>query len=352
MSTKQAIANLVLEGKTKEAIDLVLTKYPADNAMATYMFYTQIKRSIYLNNANRNPDYDIKLRWLLSRDLSAKDANKVRAALQLSLQEQNALHKKKTAYLSNPDMNRLFKAIKPIVDPYYHFVLPKEIVDQYTKARNAKMVEGQMRTTQPSEYYQFSATEMNVIADTAINHLSVTTMTKPLHWYNMVVALEIVTGRRAVEVCSTMVLSPTSHPYQAYVTGLAKQTGSPTTAIIPLLAPYDQVNEALQRMRAFRSTYAQGNVTTNSATATVRLFGRKLVHTQKRGIYAEVGYQRRHQSEFFPTASKIYWTSQALVHGTKTAPLGATPAYMVFDINQTVSSSTSKSIMPIPVMTW
>lgn len=349
--TKQSIIDLVLGNKPKDAVEMLLSKYEdrENKLMAIITYASQIRRSIYTNDANRHPHYETKMRWLLTRDISDEDANKVRAALQLPLQRQHMLHQGKKPYLSDWAMNRLFKAIKPIVDPYYEFILPSSILQAYKNRKRTQEVDQQMRIHKPSDHYSFTDDEINSIVDAAKGVVLHTVPTNITQYYNLLAALQIVTGRRSEEMVRNVIFTKVSHPFQAKVEGLSKQTsGDMDGTIIPLLMPFETVEKAIDRLRSYRNSYNNPNVSQGTSRACYRIFGRKLVHTQKRAIYTEAGFARRKENGFLPSATKYFWTAQALGHNTS-GRLTATHAYMTLDVAHEVSSSVALRSITIPM---
>lgn len=121
----------------------------------------------------------------------------------------------------------------------------------------------------------------------------------------------VLSGRRLCEIVQCMTWEPDTS-FTARVDGLAKNHQG--SAVIPLLCPYEDFDELMTKIREHQLPMT--STTHRLRPAFTRVFGEWLGHSERRNIYGEAGYNMRHETGFFPMASKIMWIDKALAHST------------------------------------
>lgn len=317
----KAIAGLIREGSPEEAMNQLLQRYknPSQSAYAIYSAWKCVRRILYTDERNRSKDYNTKMEWLAGHVKDPAEATRVMAVTQLPLSKQHSLHSRKLRFLHNKDYDRLFKSIKPLTSAFYAFKLPTELVSEYEKQKRDVVVEQQLHKRKSPEYYTFTDKEIEDIVEWALQRVNDVGISNSTDYYEVALALQLLTGRRNREVAESMTLLPTSHSMQAHVHGIMKKPTDTTVFIIPLLGQYNKVSDALDELRLFKEKhddyFSQGVI-----RASKRVFGRNLTHTQKRSIYIEYGYKHRERLGYFPSSTKLYWSSNALCHEFTVSP--------------------------------
>lgn len=327
------IAELVKNDQTEEAMQMLLSRYQDldKDVCRLYSAWKAIRRLIYTDEANRAADYQKKMHWLCDHIKSPGDSNAIIAVLQLPLSRQHALHSQKMSYLEDREYNMLFKSIRPLIPQFYKFNLPDHVKSVYElKSRNIQ-IKQQLHEHKDKTHYNFTLSEIDNMIEWAKRTVDgVEVINSSTQYYNVALALQLLTGRRNNELAYRMVLIPTSHPMQATVVGISKKTDPHTTHMIPLLYDFSKIEHALHRLRDFSDSmtpyFSQG-----ITKASKRVFGRNLVHTQKRSIYAETAYRNRKDNEYMPNATKMFWIANALCHDFVPS---ATQQYQTIEIKE------------------
>ena len=241
-------------------------------------------------------------------------------------------------------MNRLFKAITPVQAPFYDFKLPAEIGELRRKRVNENDEARQAHKIGEKSTYEISVIDAIGIVEKA-REVILDNIGSITDWYNNVAAIQILSGRRTYEVICSLFYTPASLPFQANVVGIAKKHQLKVDGYeqhtIPLLCPYSEFEKAMDRIRQYKPYNPDTDDATeitpmhsrSIATATKRLFGRRLNHTQKRNLYAEMAWRRRHIENLFligeQSCSKHTWFSRALCHDFN---LETTSRYQILNI--------------------
>lgn len=214
--------------------------------------------------------------------------------------------------------------MRPMNDYFYEFKLPQEHMEECQRRRAAKDVDKQSRawkvSTQELESFRTKAVARLREYLGQENHKS---------YQEALVALQVVCGRRAIEVLQTMEIEQdVTNPMLALVRGLTKDKEYDPDEVqlwkrIPLLCEYELFELAFDKMRrelpesvrTAPSHFATGILSRRILKATTRVFGQPLYHAQKRNIYIDLTYNDRHSNRFMEgDPTKYIWGKKALCH--------------------------------------
>lgn len=325
-------ARMVIEEREPEkAMSELIKRYddPIKCCQSIYSMWSRVRSVIAKDENNRNKYYHDRMKVLLRLiPRSSPDYDLVKKLKECgSLAQQHQVHASRRKFLSDLDLDKKLKLIKPLKAVVYRFVLPPEIAS----ARNEKLIENakrqQFHQDRPKEEYVFSSSEVEGILTIAKETLDECRELKSYkRFYELVVALQVLSGRRNIEILSTLVAVPSTHPYQLEVAGIAKK--SPIKdygyCVIPLLVPSTDFIRGLGLARDFldyKEPVSQEVLNSRHSNkiglASRRIFGRKLTHTMKRNIYLELAYKRRDENGYLvgdQSCSKSVWCAMALCH--------------------------------------
>lgn len=328
---KARLAYTVMEEKDPEkALGDLLALYsdPYESAAAICSTIANTRRLITRQERYRHPEYEAKLVALMSTmDKWSEDHQRLERLLCAPLAKQQGVFMSRAKYLESPEADEALKQLRPVQDPVYDFVAPGPIMRAARVQREARIMGQQYHTNRERSFYRFSITEAEQYLSTARSVLRCP-VDSPSAYYELVASLGILTGRRNYEIMVTLGMYPGPTVLQASVVGICKKAFGreryETPCCIPLLAPYDDVWNALEKLRAYRSyevnddcTVVSGHSSKGISRACKRLFGRVLTHTQKRNIYSEMAYRDKENNGFRTGAnscSKNAWIAAALVH--------------------------------------
>lgn len=205
------------------------------------------------------------------------------------------------------------KRVKLFKDPYYEFVTPDNIVEQYKNYKSENIIRAHNHQKKPKNNYTFSEVEIDAMIDQAVKYInSEIDCSNKINSLKMMDCLSLLTGRRKWEIASTLQIktSPNSD-YQAYVRGLCKNplsslNGDPEWVPIPLLAHISVITSGILKARIYKhesGKYAYRN----------KIFPR-MTHTEYRNIYQDRAYKDRHINKFLDgvSCSELAWKMQAL----------------------------------------
>lgn len=305
---------------------LVCYDDPFASASKLCSMIANTRRFITSQDRYRHPDYVSKVQELMSpMHRWSEDYQRLEFLLHAPLRRQQSVYISKIPYLVNDAADSLLKEIRPCQDPFYEFVLPRQIMREARAQREQRMLGQQYHMNHERDFYQFSVAEGQQYITTARSVLR-NTIDSPSSYYEMIAAVGFLTGRRNYEVMVTINLYPGPMILQANVVGLCKKGISrqyEAPVPIPLLAPYPEIDEALYKIRNYRSYedrdcgVVSGNSSRGISRACKRLFGRVLSHTQKRNMYSELAYRDKENNGFCvgnQSCSKNAWVAAALGH--------------------------------------
>lgn len=347
MNTAEAYAYIIIVKKDPQrAIDDLLKNYQNTrlDAMAIYSTWVRTRQLIVRNDGNKDPEYAKHISELVELVTDREDAEKLLKLLDSPLRDQHRIQQQKLPFLKDKRVNRLLKAITPVLPSFYEFKLPRHIVEQRMKRVRENDEARQAHQLGDKAAYEISDNDAIRMIDKA-REVILDNIGSITDWYNNVAAIQILSGRRTYEVICSLLYTPASQPFQANVVGIAKSNKLKVDGYeqhtIPLLCPYADFEKAMDRIRQYKSYNPDTDDATeitpmhsrSIATATKRLFGRRLNHTQKRNLYAEMAWRRRNTENMFLTGdqscSKHTWFSRALCHDFN---LETTTRYQVLTI--------------------
>jgi hypothetical protein len=318
------LTRLVNHRDPEDAIRLLLSYYSNHerDAIAIFSSWGRIRRRVYMDDDNRDPSYLASIQDLLQHAHTHSDVIKLNSLLKASLQVQHRTYTQAKPYLTDHDLDMELKEIPACFEEFYQFQLPSHIVDFYHEARISNDIATQTHSKHDRDRYSLSQEEADVIISVSIDVLQAE-INSVSDYYENVVALQVLSGRRNAEILFSLVWSPASHPYQATVTGLTKSKsidGITRQHTIPLLCRYELFDKAMTRLRAYRlyeSIHDTHNAAKPISSAAERLFRRRLAHSEKRNLYSEMAWRNREQNGFLigdQSCSKHYWIAMALGH--------------------------------------
>lgn len=297
---------------------------------------------------NRHPNFYNAVDSLFDDDYAFDDKDKITAFRNMRLQDQHKISEMNKPYLQDELEDNILKGIPVLIQEFYQFVLPDEVMIQHFKERKEKDMKRLQHKTKPTDFYNIDKEKIDAILAQAKDILTWPAPTTNVAYLDTINALNILTGRRNIEIVKLSDFKPGPNPYQALVNNLAKQTGdflSTEYRAIPLLAPYDSIKTKFDQLRAFQDLSEMPNhevsvMMANLSKRAHRLFGVKLVHTQKRQIYAELAWSQRHQNQFTmdsndpeTSSSKYLFMAKALGHNIPIGYLPATIAYQTMNFD-------------------
>lgn len=328
MTTAAVLAKLA-DRDPDGAIQVLLGRYDpiADASRLVGAYYNARRR--YLNNdSNRRAEYEQEIRALIRDVTSASDSpdtdteediRRLNRLLTCSLLEQNRVYgSPKSQYLLNEEADQILHTINPACKFFYDYVLPESIILESRKTAVARRVTRMLQAD--GKEYNFQLAELEEMVRIARDELN-STITRARDYYRMIIAVQLVSGRRTVEVLQAMHYSAGPTPFQARVSGITKGRALKHEEVynIPLLVPYSSFASAMDKIRAYRTiegTSFDKPMTTARCSIlhyAKQLFGRSLTHTQKRNIYLEMAYRDKENNGFIAQGcSREAWCKLAL----------------------------------------
>lgn len=351
--TSLLVRTIIEQSNPKEASKILIHKYNdgepdylTRRSKAIYSTWSRVRSLVVSNEDNRNPRYTVRLTNLLRNVLPQhhKDRPLLQKLFESSLRQQHAVYCDKKAYFKDPEVDAAVKRVKPANPLLYDFVLPKE-VQEARKEQIAKtaILHQQHRLKHKEEYVMPRAqvdgfinssiqllesldSRYNTIIEESPTEAACSRRVKQLA-FDTVIALQMLTGRRNHEVLSSLKIQPKPEcPYQAICTGILKNDklkADGRTYTIPLLAHYHLIERGLQFVRKYivipetmTASVVNSMTSKNIITASKRLLGKELHHTQRRNLYIDTAWDRRKQNEFLSGQSccKAVWTARGLSH--------------------------------------
>lgn len=275
-----------------------------------------------MNDIYRNVSYLASIRQLLQVARLQSDKQKLQELLNASLQTQHRVYTQAKPYLLDYDLDMELKEIPACFESFYQFQLPSHILDYYHYSRENNDISTQTHSKLDRDRYSLTQEEADriVLVSTECIQDDIRSVAS---FYENVVSLQVLSGRRNAEILYTLIWAPASHPYQTTVAGLTKSKsadGLDRPYTIPLLCSYELFDRAMNRVRNYRS-YSSIEDTHSAAKyilkASERMFGRRLAHSEKRNLYSEMAWRRRQENGFLTgeqSCSKHYWVAMALGH--------------------------------------
>jgi hypothetical protein len=299
--------------------------YEVRPARAAYNAFHQVRKLIYDNDCNRNKYYEDRVLAFIeshSDRLTEDDQAKLKKLLRSSLRYQNQVENGRYRFLSSQDLDIELRNIRSCIAPLYKFLLPVDVRTQALSILSTRRKSGKDREDRTE--FKISKSQIDDIIEVARNRIKTYTITRRTNQYpELLMSLMILTGRRSVEVAMmTSFIKVENEPYQAIVTSLSKERfpDEGRSGTIPLLAPFDDIMNALKSVRDFKQFKSHRDFDRRACSllpkASLRLFGIKLSHSLRRNIYLEASYSRREMENHFMIQDhavvKRQWMSYAL----------------------------------------
>jgi len=248
--------------------------------------------------------------------------------LGMPLHRQEFVYKSKRQYLSDRNLDNELKTIPPLKQYIYDFALPPEWIILRCQHQTDIALEKQARGSNisPDKVHDMMERAARVMFNYEESERNV---------FDLVVALQLLTGRRQIEVMNLSSISPVhGKPYLAKVKSLAKSSSrdvfGENEVTIPLLCPYKDIEHAWDIMRSeidpLVHDLPQHEITktfgSHCQCARNRVYGKLngkiLCHTQMRNMYAELAWEDRSLNGFLNgEGTKHHWIGQALGHELK-----------------------------------
>lgn len=303
--------------------------------------WKQARMQILHNETNRDPQFEDRVLSLMRRSTSRSDEELLDTFMNMSTADQHKILIRKKPYLRDMNHDTELKTYSPLIKEFYMFSFPTDMEMWFRELESSRNKKAVMHDLAPSDEYTVSKDDIDFILETSIDTIRIVSISTIKQYFEVVVALQILTGRRSTEIINSLQIQQCPHKYQALVKGILKDfTRLDTVITIPLLYDYETIENALNIVREYRDYSELSNIEIHNATsssvlnASVRLFNRRLTHTQKRNIYAEIAFsQRMTHNLFFPICSKEAWVSLALGHSTGNSSIGTTQRYQLMNIN-------------------
>lgn len=345
MAVQRNLARILVDRIVKQrdpegAVEYMLRQYPDHkaSARAIYSMWTRVRKILLDEELVCNDHYLPRLQNLIDEAVYEEDRIKLTKLLSCSLADQHKVTISSAPFLLDEEMDDWLKCLEPCDIIFHSFQLPTEIANERFRQERSRAKLNQEHRLKAKSAYKITESELdemfNVAADVVRFAPDITSTKK---YYEVVVALQLVSGRRNYEIMSSLEYHPGPPPfeYQATVAGICKKSidelveGSQEEYVIPLTVEYRLFKVAMDEVRKFKSLRGMSPTEVNSSygasvlAASGRLFGRRLTHSQKRNLYVEKAYKMRTINQFCvgdQSCSKHRWAARALCHVSVRAP--------------------------------
>lgn len=316
----------------------MLSQYPDQkaSARAIYSMWTRV-RKIMLDEELVCGDYYLpRLEKLIDEATIEEDRIKLEKLKACSLSDQHKVSISTTPFLEDEDLDDWLKSLEPCDMLFHRFQIPSDICHERFKQERSRAKLNQEHRLKARSQYKITEQQLEEIFDLAADVVQFAVdITNTKKYYEVVVALQLVSGRRNYEIMSSLEYHPGPTPYQAVVSGICKKTidelveGVEDEYVIPLTVEYSLFKRAMDNIRKFKSLRGLSPSQVNSSygasvlAASDRLFNRRLTHSQKRNLYIEKAYKMRNINQFCigsESCSKHRWAAMALCHASVRAP--------------------------------
>lgn len=315
----QQCIELIKKGMPQKAVEMVMAS--SDNDSIRYNKWTQIRRLLYLDESNRNPNYYDNMALLCEYpEITKEIQEQLEDIMDDTLQNQNRIHGYKKQIISDQRIDVIFKDIRPLFDFYYDFNLQADVKFQRKRQQHQQRVNKVDSTT------VMATTDAQEIVDTAISIMNMRYYDSLQEIWRLVSALLIVSGRRNVDILYLAEFEAGPTEYQARVKNLSKLEAQDWVCI-PLLCKYNLFKSRLDTIRqALQDSpfHDHGDVTklSNEYGYITRhmhaIAGKRFNHTLRRNIYIELAWSKRHEQSRFlvgdHAVAKHRWAQYALCH--------------------------------------
>lgn len=310
----------------------------------------RVRYLIMHDDANRRPDYITDLKFAFKDvPMSSSDFTKLGELMGMPLFKQHKVYMDRRPYFSDDELNKRLKEIKPLPPAFYEFGLPEEYAAAKRKHVLKRAEDKQKQQVKDKSFYTITTEEVNriiALANATVYKHAILHAYEPLtnsnDYFDLFVSIQLMCGRRAFEIGKTLRYMPGPTEYQARVSGICKNDhGGEDWINIPILCKYEWFKAAMDKLRAFNDYSVcdviqfSAAVSSKQAPADMRVYSRRLVHTQKRNLYSELAWSQREQSRFLvgeESVAKNVWIGMALGHRLNFHNISTTASYQVMNI--------------------
>lgn len=343
---KKILHVLFVENNPTRALDILFSSFkdPAGkDAPFVYQAWKNVRRAIFQEpDRYAHPHYEHRMMTLQKKAFPwEKDFETIGKIINAPVGTRIRYQQNKNPRfnLDNEDLNKEFKTINVLQDVFYEFTLPDAYSLAWTEYCKQANLDQQRRKRRSPSYYNFTDEDAERFVTTATKYLSDLTP-EQAHKTDIICALQILTGRRCKEICSTATIYPVpGEPYQFKMKGMAKQDAviqqdNTETPVFPLLCPYPMVENGFRILRTILSSSSPVPCASSIHDHQIKMFGVKLTHTQYRGIYTSLAYKHRHTNHFHADVSRDLFHVLSLGHTqTRVTP---TQLYTTITVNPDV----------------
>ena len=343
MAVQRNLARILVDRIVKArdpegASEYMLSQYPDKkrSARAIYSMWTRV-RKIMLDEELVCSDYYLpRLENLINEANLEEDKVKLRKLMACSLSDQHKVSISTTPFLVDDEMDDWLKSLEPCDMLFHRFQLPSDVCNERFRQERSRAKLNQEHRLKARSAYKISEADLEQMFNTAADVVQFAEpITNTKKYYEVVVALQLVSGRRNYEIMSSLDYHPGPNIFQAIVSGICKKTidelveGIEEEYIIPITVEYKVFKSAMDAIRKFKSLRGLSPSEVNSSygasvlAASDRLFGRRLTHSQKRNLYVEKAYKMRNVNQFCVgehSCSKHRWAAMALCHASVQTP--------------------------------
>lgn len=309
MGLSQELIQQITEHHDGEgAMTRLLNSYQIPRELsACYSMYNHVVGTIIRDPRYVNPDFKPHCESLIDI-LPPLQAYRIQNLLSMTPHQQHRVFKSQKPYLTDEECEDLLWQETPMIPALYFFTFPAALVD----AR--KTLQEQQLITRLSTTKTMPKTDTEKFLHQAQQILLERSPISNRKYGKMVAACLLLSGRRVCEVLERCHFAPTRFPFQIQVSGLAKKRHDDTKSIIvPVLVEAEMFIAAIRTIRKHREAPGTALIL-RIARATKDAFGVPLSNPTLRRLYTELSWNRRHQSQFMPEASRSLFDASALGH--------------------------------------
>lgn len=329
------VVNRIVQNKNpEEAMSFLLSQYPnqIQSARSIYSMWSRVRKIMLDEELVANPSYHSEIARIGKLVSSQEDLDRIIRLLSSSLTDQHRVSISSRPFLDDQDLDDELKACDPCNDLFHRFQLPEHIIKAKFSQELQRTRLNQQHALRPREDYKLSEEELFDMFSKVDDRLTFSeSIITSKQYYDVIVCLQLASGRRNFEIISTLEYRPGPTSYQAIVSGICKNQNLEMHEniipeyTIPLNVDYKTFSKAMNAVRTYKPLYEMTPSEVNSSygarilAASERLFGRRLTHTQKRNIYVEKAYRMRNVNQFCSGAqscSRHMWAAKALCHTT------------------------------------
>lgn len=344
VDNKKIIATIFEERNPWKATQMLLDSFDdptGKDAAACYRAWGNIRAAICRRpDEYANPDYTREMMELQKNAMPwEEDFFKIAKIMNSSMGTRSCFEQSRQSKFSlqNKDLNTKMKTIRVFKPDFYGFVLPVSFAQASRRHRQNRDTSNQLHVYHDLSFYNFTEEEVEDVVLKSINCLTHCSSDN-VRVFDILSSLQIVTGRRKTELISTASINIVpSEPFQMKMSGFSKMDkvdildcDNQDERVVPLLCRYELVSHGIKLLRDNKQLLGSpGNHRRELDRAQQKLFGRRIVHTQYRGIYIAIAYKNRRLNNFYPDVSRDIFNVYALGHKPQ---FSVTQAYSLINV--------------------